>query len=422
MHFLVLGATGFVGRHITSALLAAGHSVTGAGRRVVELARAFPAMPTLRLDLARTTEAEWRAALTGIDVVVNVAGQLNRALDDVHVGGPARLYRAARESGVRRVILISAISARPDVTTAYSRTKLAGEEALRQSGVAWTILRPSMVVAKDSFGGSSVLRGLAGLPLLSPIVPTGNARFAPIHARDLGEVVRRVAADERFAGATLEPAGAESATLDELITSYRRWLGFAPGWRVPVPRLALELTGAIGERLGGPIASTTLRQLEAGNGGDPTAFAATLGWSPRGLSAILRDEPAGVQDRWHARLFFLALAVRISLILLWLGSAAAGLTFGAEQAEQFATALGLADAFVTPLVLATCLLDLGIAALLFTRYSRLAATVQLAAVLAYTIGLTIVLPDLWADPFGALLKNIPILALIGVNAVLSEAR
>ena len=62
------------------------------------------------------------------------------------------------------------------------------------------------------------------------------------------------------------------------------------------------------------------------------------------------------------------------------------------------------------------------AALLLPRRSRLAVSVQLLVVLGYPLGLTLGLPGLWADPFGALLKNIPILALIAVNAVLSAAR
>ena len=64
MHILVLGATGFIGRHITSVLLGAGHRVTGAGRRTAELAHAFPGLDTLRLDLATATDADWQSALT----------------------------------------------------------------------------------------------------------------------------------------------------------------------------------------------------------------------------------------------------------------------------------------------------------------------------------------------------------------------
>ena len=120
MRYLVLGATGFIGRHICAALLAAGQEVTGAARRTGVLARAFPSMRVVPIDLATASEGDWLRVLAGIDIVVNVAGQLNRDLDAVHVEGPIRLYRAARQVGVKRVVLISAISARPDVTTSYA--------------------------------------------------------------------------------------------------------------------------------------------------------------------------------------------------------------------------------------------------------------------------------------------------------------
>jgi hypothetical protein len=254
------------------------------------------------------------------------------------------------------------------------------------------------------------------------VLALGNARFSPIHARDLAEVVHRVALDPQLAGTTLEPAGAESCSLDELVTAYRRWLGFPPAMALPVPAALLRPVAQFGEWFGGPIATTTLKQLEAGNAGDPTAFAKAVGYTPRGLSTFLEAEPAEVQDRWHARLFFLGLAVRASLIFLWLASAVAGLFFGGAQAEAFVVGLGLPGVLVLPLVVTTVAMDLVAAALLFTRHTRVALLVQLALVIGYTIGLTLVLPGLWADPFGALLKNIPILALIGVNAVLSESR
>lgn len=422
MHYLVVGANGFIGRHIVAALLTEGHRITGSSRDAVGLARAFPSITVIRADLGSTSETEWRAALADVDVLVNVAGQLNRQLQAVHVEGPAALYRAALSAGVQRAILISAISARPDVDTGYARTKLEGEDILRRSGMAWTILRPSLVVAKTSSGGSSVLRGLAGLPLFSPVLPTGDAQVSPLHAEDLGRIVSLVASDSRFAGATLEPCGPESYSVGELVATYRRWLGFAAAREVPLPAALVAPVARLGEWLGGPISTTALRQLAAGNSGDAAAFAAATGFVPRSLSKVLETEPAGVQDRWHARLFFLAIAIRASLIFLWLASAISGVLFGGAEARAFSAAIGLPPAFVGPLIVVTAGLDLVAAALLLTHRWRLALMLQLLLVLGYTVGLTIALPGLWADPFGALLKNVPILALILVNAALSEKR
>jgi len=424
MHFLVLGAGGFIGRHIVATLLQSGHRVTAAARNPSIVGRAFPMAQAIRLDLAQPLPAELASRLAGIDMIVNAAGQLSGPdLERVHVAGPVELYRAAAAAGIARIILISAISAREDVDTPYSSTKLRGEAALRQSSVPWTILRPSMVVAKGSFGGSSLLRGVAGSPLIMPVIGVGGGRFSPIHARDLAATVLRVAADQSFANRTLEPAGPDTLSLAELARAYRRWLGLAPAPEVSIPAPFVSAAARLGDWFGGgPLSSMTLRQLAAGNAANGAGFAAAIGFSPMSLATMLEREPADVQDRWHARLFLLGIAAKTSLIFIWLASALAGLLSGHDMAASFVSAIGLPAAVTQPLVLFTCLLDLVAAGLLlFERRGRWAVALQLALVLGYTAGLTLVMPGLWVDTFGPLIKNIPILALIMINAVLSDS-
>lgn len=126
--------------------------------------------------------------------MVNAAGVLSgRDMDAVHVEMPHALHAAAAAAGVARIVLISAISARDDVDTDYSRSKLAGERALRGSGVAWTILRPSLVYGDGSYGGTSLLRGMAALPWCVPLPGAGDFAFTPIHVRDLAQAMRRCA-------------------------------------------------------------------------------------------------------------------------------------------------------------------------------------------------------------------------------------
>lgn len=166
----------------------------------------------------------------------------------------------------------------------------------------------------------------------------------------------------------------------------------------------------------------TLRQFAAGNAADGAGFAAAIGFSPMGVASMLEREPADVQDRWHARLFLLGIAAKISLVLIWLVSAVVGLLSGQPMAASFVASLGLPAAVAPPLVLITCLLDLAAAGLLlFERRGRRALALQLVLVVGYTAGLTLAMPELWADPFGPLIKNLPILVLIVINAVLSDS-
>ena len=426
MRILVLGAAGFIGRHVVSELIAAGHAAVGGVRREGDFARAFPSAEVVACDLARDFSAsDWLPRLDLIDVVVNAAGLLRGPdMEAVHVTAPKALYEACALKGVKRVVLISAISARPDVDTDYARTKLAGEKLLQESGLDWVILRPSLIVAKGSYGGTSLLRGLAGLPLMTPLAGDGAQAFSPLHAKDLARAVRIVCEGERFSRQVLEPAGPEVLSLREILARTRRWLGFAPVPFLPVPLRLMRMLAKLGDRTGSsPISSNTLAQLIAGNAGDGEAFAAAIGFKPQALSALMAAEPAEAQDRWHARLFFLGPLLKAVLVMMWLVSGLVGFLTGPEIARPALAAVGLASEWTMPIVWATSLLDLAVAVLiLFDRRGSTATVVQLAVIAFYTIALTIVWPELWLDPLGPLLKNLPVLAAVLCHGALSDRR
>lgn len=426
MRILLLGAGGFIGRHILSELLASGHQVRAVARAVASLREMAPDAEWVALDLARMTRPEaWAPHLAGVDCVINAAGVLRGPdMHAVHVAMPQALHAACRKAEIRRVILISAVSARPDVATDYARTKLEGEAALRSSGLRWTIFRPSLVIAEGSYGGTSLLRGLSALPLFQPLPGDGSFAFSPIHADDLARSVRLACEDLWFVNTTLEPAGPQTLTLRELMTRYRRWLGFGRTRLLSIPMPVMRMLGRIGDLAGsGPVSTNSLTQLAAGNAADGDAFAQAVGFRPRSLDQAMRDRAAAVQDRWHARLFFLAPAVRWGLALLWLASALLGLFAGHSRTLEVLAAAGAPEAAAFPLQIGTALLDLAIAALVVRdSRARIATAAQLAVVAGYTLALTIALPALWTDPLGPLLKNLPILLLILVHGAIGDRR
>jgi uncharacterized protein YbjT (DUF2867 family) len=426
MRILVLGAGGFIGRHILSDLLGAGHDVIGVARSTQELAAVFPQATFIALDLARAVRAEaWSGHLAGVDVVVNAAGLLRGPeMDAVHVAMPKALLGAAAAARVRRAVLISAISAREDVATDYSASKLAGEEVLRACRLDWTILRPSLVYGDGSYGGTSLMRGMVGLPLAVPLPGSGEFAFTPIHVRDLARTVRIACEGGLPPGQILEPVGPETLTLKELLARYRAWLGFGPARFVPVPMPVMRLFGRIGDMLGdGPVATNSLVQMVAGNAGDTEAFIKAVGFTPCSIDTALRDRPAQVQDRWHARLFFLAPLLKAVLVLMWLASAWLGLAHGAAQTVAVAHSLGLPTDWVDPLRVGSSLLDVAIGAqLLFDRSAARAALVQLVVVAGYTVVISLALPGLWLDPLGPLLKNLPVMLAIAVYGAIGDRR
>jgi uncharacterized protein YbjT (DUF2867 family) len=423
---MLLGAGGFIGRSIMAELLAAGHEIIGIVRNVGDLPMAFPQVQFIAIDLAHAADPEiWSRHLSGIEIVINAAGILRgRDMDAVHVETPAAMYAAALATGVKRIVLISAISARSDVGTDYSVSKLAGEEALRSSGLDWTILRPSLVYADGSYGGTSLLRGMAGLPMIIAVPGKGDFAFTPIHLQDLSRAVRIVCEGFSFSKQTLEPVGPETLSLRDLLQRYRAWLGFGKARFLPVPMPLMRILGRIGDIIGkGPIATNSLVQMVAGNAGDSASFANAIGFTPRSVSDVMRDRPAQVQDRWHARLFFLAPALKMVLVLMWLSSAYLGLFHGATQTKALIQSLNLPTGLAPPLQFGSSILDIAIAGLIiFDRNARLSTAVQLAVVIGYTLVIGFALPALWLDPLGPLLKNIPILLTIAVHGAIGDQR
>lgn len=427
MRILLLGASGFIGRELAATLHARGHRIV-AGLRKGSHVAAFAIGDVIEIDLDRDADpAVWLPRLAGVDAVVNCAGILQDRRGSsgvaVHVRSPAALYRACETAGVPRVVLISAISADAEARTGYAATKLAGEDTLRATTLEWVVLRPSLVYARGAYGGTALFRGLAALPAFLPVPGDGAQSFQPIHVEDLAAVVAKALETDAFVRLTLAPVGPEALTLREILVDERRWLGLAPAAVIEVPRALVRLAARIGDLAGGPLNTTAFRQLEHGNTGDYVAFRSATGLEARGWRSALAKEPSHAQDRWHARLYFVRPLLRIALTLVWAASGLAGIAAAGSWAPPLAQGLGISLASAMGLLVAACACDFAIAALLVLRWrpGRLAA-VQAATVVLYTFVATLIAPDLWIDPFGPLLKNVPIVAAALALGAIEEDR
>lgn len=429
MRVLVLGATGFIGRHIVAALLRAGHKPVAAVRRPAEARRRFPGIDTVACDLARDTDAAaWLPRLRGIDAVVNAAGLLRgREIAAVHVDGPRALYEACHRAGVRRVIHISAISADRAAGTDYADSKWQAEEELRhRDDLDWVILRPSLVWHQGSYGGTALLRGLAALPGLLALPGTGGQRFQPIHADDLARAVCQLVGDSRVNRVTLEPAGPETQNLRDILLLLRQWLNLpAPHLVLAVPMPLIHALAWLGEWFGrGPVSRNAVAQMLHGNTGDAAGFARAMGRTPLAMADAMRRHPSHVQDRWHARLYWLRPATRGVLALLWLASGVAGFFAGPETLRPVLDLLHLPPEAGRPLALLFSGIDilLGLGLLLRRPGVGWLTLLQLGMVGGYTAVLTLADPALWLEPYGPLLKNLPILVLIAIHWALDDDR
>jgi nucleoside-diphosphate-sugar epimerase len=287
MRVLITGASGFVGRGLAPALAQKGMEVVAGARDGLRILRA-PGITSIALpDLS--TSIDWGPLLRGIDVVVHLAGiaHAGRGLAEerylrVNRDATATLAKAAAAAGVKRLVFISSVRAQsgpvadhvltesdpPRPSDAYGRSKLAAEEAVRQSGVPFSVLRPVVIYGPGVKGNVASLMKLAGLPLPLPFA----ALRAPRSLLALDNLISAIAftlgtpstTDETYLVADPAPVG-----LADIVTILRRAQGRAP-MLFPLPpalfAAALRMAGRgdLWERLGGALVADAGKLRAAG--------------------------------------------------------------------------------------------------------------------------------------------------------------
>lgn len=418
---LVVGANGFLGGYIVSAL-------RSHGCRVLRGARAPRAADERACDLTRLDEPGAIAALAGVDVVVNAAGILREAhtqtFQAVHVDGPLSLARAGVAHGVSRFVQVSALGVADDGEFVGSKHRFDTE--LLSLPLSSVVLRPSVVYSvSGSYGGTSLLRALAAMPGAQWLPGDGQWLVQPVAVEDLADIVARAACND--ATGIHEVGGPAAIPLREYQRSWRRWLRI-PGERaIRVPAWLVSTQVSLWERIGsGPVGSTMWRMLRRGNVTAPDAsqrLQAAFGIAPRALDDVLGIQPSQVQDRWQAQLYFLAPALRIGVVVLWMLSALAGLLTPAEEIIRMAGDSGLQFLSPVPVARAGGVLDVVLALWLASGWRpRWALTAMGLSVLAYTVLIGVLLPATWLEPLGGLAKNLVILPALAVLWVLVDRR
>lgn len=419
MHVLVTGATGLIGSAIAARLLADGHRVTGLSRDVAKARLGMPAAHWLALDMATATRIEhWLPHLAGIDAAVNCAGVLQdspgNSTRGVHADGASALFAACEQLGVRRVVQVSAIGIDVAAPTAFSRSKREGDAALTALDLDWVILRPSVVLGTAAYGGSALIRGLAALPLL-PLLPDAG-KLQVVQLDDVVATVAFFLQPQAPSRITLDLAGPEALPLVEIVRLYRRWLGRREAPVVRMPRWAATLLCRAGDAAGmlgwkPPVRSTVRAEIARGAGGDPARWAALTGIVPEALAEALSRRPASVQERWFARLYLSKPVLMVVLALFWTVTGALSLGPAYQSGAAVLRDAGL-GAISGPAAVAGGIADVAIgAAIALRRTARPALLAAIAVSLFYLVAGSLLLPRLWLDPLGPLVKVVPILVL-----------
>jgi uncharacterized protein YbjT (DUF2867 family) len=252
---VVLGGSGFVGSHLTSALSTAAWRVFAVTRSRAR-ARHLLLLPTVEVIEADPQDGVAMTNLfRGADAVINLVGILNEraprlTFDHVHVELARTVVAACRTANVTRLLHMSALNADRAGPSRYLRSKGEAEEIVMGSGLAWTIFRPSIIFGREDSFLNMFAELMRHLPVIALAAP--NARFQPVHVTDVVNCFVRALGDDERIGKRFNLCGPNVYTLKNLV----EYVGEVTGLRRPVvplgPALS-KLSARILERLPGQL-------------------------------------------------------------------------------------------------------------------------------------------------------------------------
>lgn len=410
MNILVCGASGFIGSAICRRLRDAGHEVVSGVRRPCGAS-------DIAIDYRRDVSPEvWRERLRGIDVVINAVGIIVEGIGskfaDIQQRAPIALFAACARSGVRRVIQISALGADRG-TTRYFTSKYAADQFLKTLPVEWQILRPSLVYGENGTS-AAMFRTVATLPLL-PIPELADARFQPVHIDDLVEAVLIAASPETTPGQEIDLVGRSQVSYREMITGYRHALGLKPATCITIPRPVMSFAASLAGLIPGvPLTRATWMMLCAGSAGDAAAITRLLGHPPKAIADFVEPDRAE-SLRLRAFQTWRTPLLRATLAAVWILTALVTLFVHPQSASlELLVAAGLSG---TPALLAfygSAILDLALGIACIAYPARWLWLTQGIVITGYSLIIAFALPEFLSHPFGPILKNLPMLAILAI--------
>ncbi|HEU4855317.1 MAG TPA: NAD(P)H-binding protein [Nitrosospira sp.] len=425
---LITGASGFIGSHLVVALAAAGHRIVCATRRgQLEDIRDIrnirdpkeSQLTYIAADFTRDFDMEvWKKRLAGIDVVINAAGILrehgSQTFLALHDLAPRALFAACQAANVK-VLQISALGADENARSRYHLSKKAADDALlapqnkRNKSV---VVQPSLVYGP---GGTSaqLFNLIASLPVI-PLPGPGDQRIQPIHIDDLTRAVVMLVETDRYLGQRIPLVGPEPITFRDYLRELRHLMGLGPARFLPVPAGFVEFSARIGQRLGkGLLDLETWQMLQRGNIADPATTGALLGRNPRPVREFASKWEVKAL-RLSALLGWLQIVLRVSLAAVWFVAGAVSMgIYPVEESYVLLGRVGITGSLAPIGLYGAAAMDIAFGfGTLFLRNRRLLWIAQVTLIGVYMVAITLFLPEFWLHPFGPLIKNLPILAVI----------
>lgn len=262
----ITGGTGFVGTAIQKALK---------GRPLKLLVRkgeSGPRNPDATYVAGDVTDATSLAGtMDGCSVVIHLVAiieeQGDATFDRVIRQGTENVVAEAKRAGIDHFILMSALGVRDELRYPYFHAKHRAEDAVKQSGLPWTVFRPSIIFGS----GDGFINQLADLVRSAPAVPIagdGQALFQPVSVTEVAKSFAWAVDHPESIGQTYELGGPDILTYDEIVALIQKQLGTAKR-TVHIPtglvRGVVTVSSPLPKKLRPPVTKDQLRMLEIDN-------------------------------------------------------------------------------------------------------------------------------------------------------------
>ncbi|MFW6074779.1 MAG: complex I NDUFA9 subunit family protein [Chloroflexota bacterium] len=286
---LMIGATGYMGERMRTRIREAGHAVRLMVRRPGDEER-FQAegFETCVGDVLEP--ASLLDAMDGVGSIINLVAIIKEhgdiTFEKINYQGSVNVVDAARQSGVPRLIQTSAIGASNAPDMPYLYTKWRAENYVRESGLDWTIFRPSLMFGSTAEGHEHFVSQLADVVRTAPIVPVvggGDAKFQPIHLDDISDAFRCALEDPATVGKILEIGGPDVLTYRDMLEEIARVFKSRKP-RIPVPTGLIAMGSGLLDLIPGvepPITRDQLKILRIDNVPQENATETLIGRPPR---------------------------------------------------------------------------------------------------------------------------------------------
>ena len=241
MKIAVIGGTGFIGSHLTGALVNAGHFPAVIARGLNRNTESLRKLPNLQMMMISIDdERKLFQTINNCDAVIHLAGSSKEQkpghFKALHVDSTLKIVHAARKAMVNKIVYISYLHASEKGKTNFHKTKAEAEKIIRESSINYTILRPSIVFGPGDHLLSGISRSLSTSPMFAT-VGLFQRTLRPVSVKDLLRVINAAALDDRLANMTCSVMGPEELTLGTLVGRVSRVTG-KPAIAIPVPVLA----------------------------------------------------------------------------------------------------------------------------------------------------------------------------------------